>query len=68
MNETHRQLAHVAAGTAVLVSVLTWGGQETLAALIALVCAGMAFATVKLLGFSLGPLEKLLARFERAKA
>lgn len=28
----------------------------------------MAFATVKLLGFSLGPLEKLLARFERAKA
>jgi len=67
LKEEHRQLAHVAAGLAVILLVVFIGKQEALLALIALISAGMLFGTLKLLGFTLGPLEHLLEQFERKK-
>ena len=67
MREEHRQLVHVTAGVAVILLVMALGKQAALIALTAVISAGMLLATIKMLGFSLGPLEHLLEQFERKK-
>ena len=48
--------------------VLTAGKQAAILFLIALIAGGTLLGTMKMLGFSLGPLERLLTQFERSDA
>jgi dolichol kinase len=65
MNERHRQLAHIAAGIAVVFAALFLGAQTTIALLIIALACGMTLATLKMLGFKISVFEHSLRKLER---
>lgn len=65
MKETSRQGVHIITGLIIVASALVLGSQLTILFLLAALCIGFALATVKMLGGSIGPFEKVLEHLER---
>lgn len=65
MNEDERQVFHVFLGLSSIALVLLFGVQAASYVVALILLAGLLIVHLKLSGFSLGPLEHLVERFER---